>query len=493
MSFTADARIVSRALERFRRQAVRREGRVVFQPPIEDLVRGLDLDGHAARGGLTGRRLASFLDRYLESATRLHHPSYMAHQVAVPHPAGALASMVDGFTNNAMAIYEMGPAAAAIEFWVLNWMIRKIGWTPMPFPRDSARGEPHAGGVLTHGGSLANLTALLAARSRAVPEAWDSGTPSDLAVLVPAESHYSIARAASILGLGSAAVIPLEVDAVGRVIPDRIPSALARVRDAGRRPMALVANACSTALGLYDRLRDIGSICREHRLWFHVDGAHGASALLSEATRPLLDGVELADSLVWDAHKLMRTPTLCAAVLIRDARWLDGAFQQEASYLFHDKAQPGVDFIHRTVECTKAGLGLRFYAVLAALGEEELGRYVQQRFALAADAYAWMQGLPDFECPFPPQSNILCFRLNGSDEQQIAVRDALIADGSFHLSTAEVGGRRYLRATFMNPDTVMDDVKALTQRIRRAAGGGLGAAGGGLGAAGGGLGSAARA
>jgi L-2,4-diaminobutyrate decarboxylase len=470
MSFTADARIVSRALERFRRRAVRRDGPVVSQPPIEELMAALDLDGHASRGGLRGRKLASFLDRYLESATRLHHPAYMAHQVAVPHPSGALASMVDGFTNNAMAIYEMGPSAAAIEFWVLNWMIAKVGWAPMPLPREGGANGPHAGGVLTHGGSLANLTALLAARSHVAPGAWDNGTPPDLALLVPAESHYSIARAAGILGLGSSAVVALEVDEAGRIIPDRITASLARLRESGRRPVALVANACSTALGLYDRLKEIGSVSREHGVWLHVDGAHGASALLGPRTRQLLDGVDLADSLVWDAHKLLRTPTLCAAVLFRDARRLDGAFKQEASYLFHDKAQPGVDFIHRTVECTKAGLGLRFYAVLAALGERGLAEYVERQFELARDAHTWISGLPDFECPAAPQSNILCFRVRGGDERQFTVRDALIADGSFHLSTAEVRGRRYLRAAFMNPDTDMDDVRKMIERVRRAAG-----------------------
>ena len=472
VSFLSDSRIVSRALDRFRRRAVRRDGPVVSQPPIENLIRDLDLEGYARRGGLTGRGLARFLDRYLDSCTWLHHPGYMAHQVAAPHSSGALASLVDGFTNNAMAIYEMGPPAAAIEFWVLNWMIAKVGWVPMPYPREAGPALLHAGGVLTHGGSLANLTALLAARSRVAPDAWDRGTPPDLALLVPSESHYSIARAAGILGLGSAAVTPLETDAAGRVIPDRVRRAIRRVRESGRRPMALVANACSTALGLFDRLREIGAACREEGVWLHVDGAHGASALLSEGTRALLDGVELADSLVWDAHKLMRTPTLCAAVLLRDARDLDGAFKQEASYLFHDKAQPGVDFIHRTVECTKSGLGLRFFAVLAALGEQGLAAYVERQFGLAREAHRWISGLPDFECPAAPQANILCFRLSAaSDEAQIAARDALISEGSFHLSTAEVGGRRYLRASFMSPETTMDDVRRMIERVRRAAGG----------------------
>jgi L-2,4-diaminobutyrate decarboxylase len=200
-----------------------------------------------------------------------------------------------------------------------------------------------------------------------------------------------------------------------------------------------------------------------------VDGAHGASALLSDQHRELLRGVDQADSLVWDAHKLMRTPTLCAAVLVRDSRTLDGAFEQEASYLFHAKEQPGVDFIHGTVECTKAGLGLRFFAVLGSLGEQGLGAYVERQFALAREAHAYISGLSDFACPAEPQANILCFRIAGCDEIQIAVRDAMIADGSFHLSTAEVGGSRYLRAAFMNPATSMKDVRRMIEHVRESA------------------------
>jgi L-2,4-diaminobutyrate decarboxylase len=468
MSFLSDARIVARALERFRRQSLSRARRVVSQAPIEELVHGLELERLTREGGLTGRRLARFMHTYLEAATALHHPAYMAHQVAVPHPMGALASLVDGFTNNAMAIYEMGPAAAAIEFFVLNWMIGRVGWTPAPYPRQGSEGV-HAGGVLTHGGSLANLTALLSARSAVAPDAWEKGIPGDLALLASAESHYSVARAAGILGLGHDAVYALEVDSKARIIADRIPAMVARVRADGRRPMALVANACSTALGLYDPLEEISDACRRNGIWLHVDGAHGASALLSQSHRSLLRGVENADSLVWDAHKLLRTPTLCAAVLVRDARTLDAAFQQEASYLFHDKNQPGVDFIHRTVECTKAGLGFRFFAVLASLGEKGLAEYVDRQFALAREAHAFLSTLPDYECPAEPESNILCFRIQGSDELQIAVRDALIADGSFHLSTAEFAGRRYLRAAFMNPDTTMHDVRTLSEKVRECA------------------------
>jgi len=466
VSFLSDAQIVIEALDRYYRESVSREKAVIDQAKIGELILELGLARHVAAGGLTGESLAGFVARYLSSTTRLHHPGYLAHQVAVPHHAGALAALIDGFTNNPMAIYEMGPGAASIEYFLINWLLERVGWRPSPLPGQETGDQAYGGGVLTHGGSLANLTALIAARSRLAPTIWQDGNPGDLALLAPPDCHYSIARAAGILGLGSRAMYPVAVDARGVIVPDLLPAALDRVVCDGKRVVALVANACSTAVGLYDPLREIGEFCRERGLWLHIDGAHGASALLSETHRARLHGVELADSLVWDAHKLMRTPNVCTAVLVRDHRFLDEAFQQEASYLFHEKEQPGFDFIHRTVECTKAGLGLKLFAVLAALGERGLARYIDHQFAVTREAYAYIRYLPDFECAVEPQANILCFRTLGDDGEQLRLRDRLAAIGEFYLSTASFNRKRYLRLVLMHPDTGLDDIRRLIGQIR---------------------------
>lgn len=169
------------------------------------------------QGGLSGEALSGFLETYLGAATRLHSPRYMAHQVAVPHPAGALGALVDGFINNGPVLYEMGPSGAAVDYLLLNWMLRKVGWEPSPLPGcDDAMG-PHAGGVLVHGGSLANLTALMAARGQAAPDAWRDGMPADLVLVAPEACHYSIGRAADILGLGRGRLLSPPVDADGRI------------------------------------------------------------------------------------------------------------------------------------------------------------------------------------------------------------------------------------------------------------------------------------
>ncbi len=471
-AFARDAAIVARALAAYYAESASGRMPVIRQAPMEEIISELELRRLVERGGLGGRELRRFVRRYLSHTTRLHHPAYMAHQVAVPHLSGALASMIDGFTNNAMAIYEMGPAAASIEAFVLDWLIRKVGWEPAPLQRAAGDAGPGAAGVLTHGGSLANLTALVAARTRLAPRVWEEGSPHDLALLAPEGSHYSIARAAGILGLGSRAIYALETDERGVIRVDRLPAAHARMTSDGRRAIALVANACSTAVGLYDPLLETGEFCRSAGIWMHVDGAHGASALLSPKQRRRLEGIGLADSIVWDAHKLLRTPTLCAAVLVHDGRALDAAFHQEASYLFHEKEQPGFDFIHRTVECTKAGLGLKLFFVLAAMGEKGVAEYLDGVVDLTHDAWRLISAQPDFECPVEPESNILCFRYTGSgddDALPIALRDALIASGEDYLSTTVFRGRRYLRMALMNPATAIADIEALLARIRRAA------------------------
>jgi L-2,4-diaminobutyrate decarboxylase len=466
MTFRSDLEIVAAALDRKVSAARERRTPVLAQRPLADLIEDLYLVRLAREGGLTGDALRRFTDAYLDSIINLHQPGYMGHQVAVPHPAASLGALIDGLTNNPMAIYEMGPGAAAIEWFVINWMLEKIGWTPAPIESGQRADRTFGGGVLTHGGSLANLTALIAARSALRPDAWCQGDQGDLAVMAPESNHYSIDRAVGILGIGTRNIYRVPCDARGAMRPETLPQTLARIRADGRTPLALVANACSTAVGVYDPLRPIGELCRALGIWLHVDGAHGAAALLSTEYRHRLDGVELASSLTWDAHKMMRTPSVCAALLVRDHRTIDSAFSQQASYLFHDKEQPGFDFLHRAVECTKSAMGLRFFMVLAALGEQGLARYVEHQYRLAEQVHDYLKGIDGIEVAVTPESNILCLRLPGTDAHQLALRDGILNRGDFYITSTEFQGRRWLRLVFMNPETTLDDVKRLVEQLR---------------------------
>lgn len=463
--FEQVARLVVDALAAYHRQSARGEVPVIKLEAIDQIAQRLNLSPAIRDGNLMTEDFGAFLDEYLALTTRLHHPAFMAHQVAVPHLAGSLGALIDGFTNNPMAVYEMGQAASSMEFAVINWMLEKVGWAAAPWPDGSETTGNHGAGVLTHGGSLANLTALIAARRKYQPDIWQKGNRSRLGVMASPNAHYAIARAVGIMGLGHESIVTLPVDGRGVIEPSGLRSAYDRARDAGITPMALVANACSTAVGLYDPLEPIAEFCQREGLWFHVDGAHGASALVSPSRRALLKGVELADSLVWDAHKLLRTPALSAALLVRDSEDLDQAFQQEGSYLFHEKEQTGVDFAHRAVECTKAGLGLKTFFVLAATGEARLAGFIDRIYSMAHRAYEIISARPGFECAVEPQSNIVCFRFGREDQTQLDLRNRLMADGHFHISSTEFNLKRYLRLVLMNPATDEAVIEALLDKI----------------------------
>jgi L-2,4-diaminobutyrate decarboxylase len=430
---------------------------VVRLTPVAEIFGETEIEDWIANGSMTTSSFAAFLENYLHHSTRMFHPGYMSHQVAVPDFPAALGDLVHGTIHNPMAIYEMGPSAAALELAVLRWMLNKIGW-----------GE-NGSGVLTHGGSLANLTALLAARAAVAPDSWEKGTNGNLVILAPPSCHYSVARAASILGLGANAVLPVEVDQNEVIVPSAMSATIKHTMEEGKKIVALVANACATGTGLHDPLKELGRVCHDENVWLHVDGAHGASALVSEKEKHLLRGVERADSITWDAHKMLRTSGLCTGVLFNDPHSLDKAFKQDASYIFYEHETPGVDLIHRTVECTKAGLGLKVFLNLAWRGETGIARYVEEEYSLARRAFQVIQSRDRFSCPYVPESNIVCFRYDGDDELQVLIRERLLAEGKFYISSTEICGRRYLRLTIINPLTTEDTIQELLKAIERIA------------------------
>lgn len=432
--------------------------------PMPEIAEKLQVRHWVDQGGMDVAALKMFTDHFLAETTRLRSPGFLAHQTGVSTSGGIIGALLDGMVNNPMNIYEMGPATASIEYVLINWMLEKAGWQPAPWPQDIDEKTVSGAGALTHGGSLGNLTAILAARTQAAPEAWEEGVSDDLILLATQHSHYSVARSAGLLGLGRKQIVAVETDDNGVIMPDSLPDVIQTQRSQGKRIIALIANACATAAGLFDPLRAIGEVCQAEGVWLHVDGAHGASVLLSEKLSGLMDGIELADSLIWDAHKMMQTPPLCTAVLVKNSKTLDQAFEQEGSYIFHDKKQPGFDFIGRTVECTRAGQALKLFLSLAEKGEKGLAQDLEAQTAFAQTVYRWIEQQPDVSSPVFPESNIICFSIDQADPIQI--RDALIEDGEFHLSTTQYKNQRFLRMVFMHNHTRLSDIERLFTKIR---------------------------
>jgi len=405
-------------------------------------------------------------EKLLQQSIHLHHPRCCGHQVAPPAPITALAELFSALLNNSMAVYEVGPAGTAIEKAVLAWLAQRLG---MPAASD---------GVLTSGGSLGNLSGLLAARQeRGGGDPWQEGARAGLplAVMVSEESHYSVVRALKIMGLGNQGLVKLPVDERLQVRPELLEPMLLAAQANGQHVIAIVANACSTSTGTYDPLPEIGAFARKNNLWFHVDAAHGGAACFSPKYRHLVAGLEKSDSLVIDFHKMMLCPALATAVVFRDGTVLNRIFSQKAGYLLPEQQQiPWQDIARNTIECTKKMLGLKIMMLLKTVGEGVFSEYITRTYDLARDFASLINGESDFKLAVEPQANIVCFRHQPDrvpdgqwGEYNARLRRQLVAHGRFYIVQTTVVGEIYLRLTLMNPFTNLNDLQELLAEIRR--------------------------
>mgnify|MGYP001055750476 CR=1 FL=1 len=206
---------------------------------------------------------ANYFEEYIQDSMHLHHPKYMGHQITTPLPVSALAALSSDLLNNGMGVYEMGQPSVVMEHLVTQRLAKKMGF------------DERSGGFLTSGGTLANLTALLAARrKKASQDVWQSGNHQQMTLLVSEQAHYCVERAVRIMGWGDAGVIKVPVDADFRMRTDLLQEYYQQAKAEGKEIIAVVGSACSTATGSYDDLEVLADFCEQNDLWFHVDGAH---------------------------------------------------------------------------------------------------------------------------------------------------------------------------------------------------------------------------
>lgn len=395
-------------------------------------------------------------------ANHLYHPRYVGHQVSAPLPAAIWSEPLIAALNQSVAVAEMSPTVTAIETRVIRWMTELAGW------------GAEAGGTLTSGGTEATITAMLAARARAFPDAWRDGmTPGQGVIVCGEHAHYSVARAAGTLGMGTGNVVTV-ASRDWRMDTDALRETLTRLDGEGRRIIAVVATAGSTATGSFDDLEAVGAQCAAQGIWLHVDGCHGASALLSPAHRGRLRGLSRADSIAWDPHKMMLLPLSAGALLVRDEWALERAFAQKAPYLFHggdDERIPDQGI--RSAQCSRRADAIKLWVALQRYGADGLGALYDHLCRLAQAFHREVVRHPALEAVHVPESNILCFRWVGDralddaelDARNLALRERYNRSGHGWITTTVLGGRRVLRVTIMNWRTTEADCAAIVEKL----------------------------
>ena len=372
----------------------------------------------------------------------------------------SLAGLVSDILNNGTAVYEMGMASNAIEKVVTDWLANQIGF------------GKNGSGFLTSGGTLANLTALLAAR-KAKTTVWEKGNAKKLAVMVSEQAHYCIDRAARILGMGDDGIIKIPVDAQYRMQTDSLEKHYQEAKAKGIQVIAVVSSSCSTSTGSYDNLNIIADFCKKYELWLHVDGAHGGAVVVSQKYRHLVNGIERADSITIDFHKMLMTPTLNTALMFKNSANSYKTFQQNAEYLWETtQSEEWFNSGKRTFECTKLMLSTKIYAIIKMHGVEIFEQNVNHLYDKSRTFAVMIQEHVNFELALIPQANIVNFRyVNGEEiilnKLNTQIRQQLLENGDFYIVQTIIQNKRYLRITVMNPLTTNEHFNKLLQEIER--------------------------
>ena len=417
----------------------------------------------------------------IESSRHNGHPRFFGYVASPSTPVGAFADLLASTLNASVTSWRSSPSATQIEQTVVRWLGALIGY------------DDNASGVLTSGGSMANLTALLIAhrnRSAGVSETGIQNSGPRMTIYASDQVHFSIIKAAGILGLGHAAVRLVPTDERFSIEVAALRDAIARDREQGLKPFCVVASAGTAATGAIDSLAEIGKIAREHDLWFHIDGAYGAPAAMIGERRPAFVGLELADSVSLDPHKWLYTPVDCGCLLLRDASAARKTFTAEADYVkVHESAEiESFAFWDYGIELSRRFRALKVWLTLKYYGAQRIAAAIADDIAMANHMAECVERDSQLELLAPVQLSICCFRYvpaNERAELEAAATEAERASveqkinrlneqimyrvqrgGQAYLSNAMLRGKFALRACIINFRTTPADIDLTLQTVR---------------------------
>jgi aromatic-L-amino-acid/L-tryptophan decarboxylase len=423
------------------------------EPPIDERLRVL-LESSLPETPTPAAEVLDDARRGLDESIAQARPRYFAFVGSSGLEIGVIGDLLSACFDANLAVWAA--AATEIENQAVRWVAEFLGF-------------PAAAGAFTSGGTVSNMTALAAARERAIPGSRRHGLRDvDATLYCSAEAHYSIERAAEILGIGSANVRALPIDGDRRLAPEAVAEAIDADRAAGRVPVAVVATAGTTLTGAVDPLDALADVCAGRGIWLHVDGAYGVPAATVPDTAALFRGLDRADSVTLDAHKWLYLPKACGVLLVRRREDLFQAFSHEESYIPHERSSGHM--VDITLEYSRPFRALKLWLAFRAHGAPAFREAVERNVQQARLLYRLVQESNALEplCGPPPLS-IVPFRHVDSREDLDVHNTRLVRtlqeDGRVWLAPATVDGHVGLRPCFVNYRTTDDDVRALVDVV----------------------------
>lgn len=380
-----------------------------------------------------------------------NHPRFFGF---VPGPASSVSWLGDIMTS-AYNIHaggsKLAPMVNCIEQEVLRWLCEQVGFTKNP------------GGVFVSGGSMANITALTAARDCKLN---DENLHLGVAY-VSDQTHSSVAKGLRIIGIPNSRIRSVATNSAFQMDTDMLKEMIAKDKENGLIPFVVIGTAGTTNTGSIDPLEEIADICANNNMWFHIDGAYGASVLLSPKYKYLLKGTELADSISWDAHKWLFQTYGCAMVLVKDIKHLFHSFHVNPEYL--KDVEGDMEHINTWdigMELTRPARGLKLWLTLQVLGTRLIGSAIEHGFQLAEWAEEALNELDNWEVISKAQLAMLNFRYAADDltDEQMdllneKVSEKIVESGYAAVFTTILNGKKVLRICALHPETTRDDMR----------------------------------
>ncbi|HEY0417491.1 MAG TPA: pyridoxal-dependent decarboxylase [Gaiellaceae bacterium] len=415
---------------------------------------------------LSDDALLAHLQAIVDNSLRTGSGGFLAYISGGGTVPGAFADLLASGLNPNVGGWVLSPAATEVELQLVRFLAARFG-----LPAE-------AGGQVVSGGSVANLSALKVARDHADAAVRAAGLRDrpQLTVYATEEAHFTVARAADVLGLGEGAVRPVALTGALTMDVDDLVRRIEADLAGGARPAAIVATAGTTGTGAIDPLPEIADVAARFGIWLHVDAAYGGGVVLSDRLRPLLAGIERADSITFDAHKWLYAPVVSALALVRDARSLAASFSAHASYVEQDRevADRGVDLGFEGLQLSRGFLALRVWVSLLAHGRAAYARRIEHDVELTRWLADRVEELPDLELACPPSLSICCFRYVPAGVEDEAYLDRLNTrvmtelqlDGRVFPSNASVHGRAAIRSCIVGYRTEVEHLRQLVDLTR---------------------------
>jgi aromatic-L-amino-acid/L-tryptophan decarboxylase len=427
------------------------------EPPIEDDLKILAQES-LSEISTSARQALAEAARILDTSLAQSRPRFFAFVGSSGLEVGVLADALASCFDVNLAV--SGKSADLIEAQALRWVGEFIGY-------------PAHGGAFTSGGMVSNLTALAAAREHALPRSRYEGLSGHaVALYCSSEAHYSVKRAAELLGIGANNVRGLPIDRHRRVKPDEVAKAIEQDRATGITPVAVVATAGTTLTGAIDPIADLAEICQQQKIWLHVDGAYGLPAASLPEYQETFAGLERADSLTIDAHKWLYLPKACGVVLVKKRSTLAAAFSHNENYMLHDESQ--MNPVDMTLEYSRPFRALKLWLAFRVHGAEQFRLAIKNNVQQAQLCKTLVQGHGALELLVEPQLSTVPFRhvptsLRGNDvalnEHNLQLVKRMQDDGRVYVSSAVVDGKVCLRPCFVNFRTCAEDVRVLVDVV----------------------------